>query len=579
MIRTQFNLPKADLFRKAVRSFSTTERAIFIFFATIFAGSALIMLLQVNNAFLMSIPVEGGELIEGTIGSPRFVNPLLSMNDADRDMSSLVYSGLLKATPDGELIPDLAERYEISDDGKVYSFFLKKNATFHNGNRVTTDDVEFTIQKAQDPALKSPRRANWEGVAIEKISDTEIHFILHEPYAPFIENATIGIIPKSIWKNATVDEFAFSEYNILAVGSGPYRVKSVGRDSAGIPNEYVLKSFNNYALGKPYISTLKIRFYSNEVDLARALEQGDIESASGLSSRIIKEFDIRGDTIIKSPLPRIFGVFFNQNQSPLFTNKEVRKALDISIDKKALIDDILSGYGMAIDGPIPPRSLSETANEATSSEDKIASAQKILEDAGWKKNSETGIYEKKTKSGTTALEFSLATGDAPELKRAAGIIQETWEKIGANIEIEIYETGDLNQNVIRPRKYDALLFGEIIGRDLDLYPFWHSSQRKDPGLNIALYVNNSVDKILEDARKTTDKNSQVEKYKEFETIIKDETPAIFLYSPYFLYIVPKKVENLSLGSLTVPSERFLNVHSWYIETSKVWKIFNRNNNK
>ncbi len=576
MFRKQFNLPHADALKKATRSFSLTERVIFLTFGTIFALSAFFMLLKVNESFLVSVPVAGGELVEGTIGSPRFVNPLLAISDADKDITALVYSGLLKATPDGALVGDLAERFEISEDGKTYTFFLRPDATFHNGTRVTTDDVEFTILKAQDPTLKSPRRANWDGVLIEKVSEQEIRFTLKQPYAPFIENTTLGILPRSIWKNATTDEFSFSEYNILAIGSGPYRVKSVGRDSAGIPNEYVLKSFNDYMLGAPYISTLRIRFYGNENELAQALEQGDIESTSGLSANIIKEFESRGTEVEKAILPRVFGVFLNQNEASIFTNKEVREALDYSIDKEALVLDILSGYGTPINGPIPPKAYTAQEGTTTSAEDRIKGAQKILEDAGWQKNSETGIFEKKTKSGTLTLQFSLATGDALELKRAAAMIQETWEALGADIEVEIYETGDLNQNVIRPRTYNALLFGEIVGRDLDLYPFWHSSQRNDPGLNIALYVNNSVDKLLEEARSTTDRKIQMEKYKEFESIIKEETPSIFLYSPSFLYVIPQKVEKLSLGQLTIPGERFLNVHEWYIETSKVWKIFNRN---
>ncbi len=575
MFRKQFNLPHAETLKKAHRSFSLTEKFIFYVFTLLFCISAFFLLLQVNNAFLVSIPVRGGELVEGILGSPRFVNPLLAISEADKDLSALVYSGLLKATPEGNLIPDLAENFSISEDGLTYTFFLKEGLTFHNGTRITTDDVLFTIEKAQDPLLKSPRKANWDGVVVQKISDREIHFILSKPYAPFIENFTLGILPRSIWKNTTTDEFSFSEYNISPVGSGPFKVKSVKRDSGGIPDEYTLKAFNEYVLGAPFIDTLRIRFYSTQSELAQALEQKDIESASGLSPYVVKEFESLGHIVEKTILPRIFGVFFNQNEAQIFTHTEVRKALDLSIDKDALIEDILSGYGTSIDSPIPPRTFS-VKKESPESSQRLDEARKILEDAGWQKNTETGIYGKKTKGGEEVLSFSLATGDAPELKRAAAIIQEAWENLGVLLDVEIYETGDLNQNVIRPRAYDALLFGEIVGRDLDLYPFWHSSQRNSPGLNIALYVNSSVDKLLEEARLTTDKSLQTEKYKEFESIIKEESPAVFLYAPHFLYIAPEKVRNLSLGQTTIQAERFLNIHTWYIETSKVWKIFNRN---
>jgi len=574
ILRKRFHLPHAETTRKAVHSFSLTERVVFWVLFAIFALSALIMLVKVNNHFLVSVPVKGGELTEGILGSPRFVNPLLAISDADRDVTALVYSGLLRATPNGELVPDLADRYEISEDGLTYTFFLKEDIRFHDGTALTADDVEFTLTKAQEPNLKSPRRANWEGVTIEKISDKEIRFILKQPYAPFLENVTLGILPKHIWKNATVDEFAFSEYNILAIGSGPYKIRDVNRNSAGLPNEYVLRANSSFALGEPYIGTLRLKFYGNEASLAEALESADVESVNSLSAALVKEFENNGRRVETAVLPRVFGVFFNQNEATLFTNKEVRMALNEAIDKNTLVKNILSGYGSAIDGPIPREADPSIGDLATSSEAFILKAQATLENAGWKKNEETGVYEKKGKSSTMSLAFSIATGDAPELKHSAAIIEETWEKLGASVDVEIYETGDLNQSVIRPRKYSSLLFGEIIGRNMDLFPFWHSSQRNDPGLNIALYVNNSADRLLEQARTITDTDERNAKYSEFEEKIKEDTPAVFLYSPSFLYIVPKKIENLRLGGLTVPSDRFLGIHTWYIETSKVWKIFN-----
>ncbi|OHA93661.1 MAG: hypothetical protein A2W58_02350 [Candidatus Zambryskibacteria bacterium RIFCSPHIGHO2_02_38_10.5] len=145
--------------------------------------------------------------------------------------------------------------------------------------------------------------------------------------------------------------------------------------------------------------------------------------------------------------------------------------------------------------------------------------------------------------------------------------------MGADVEVKIFEIGDLNQNIIRPRKYDALLFGEIVGRDLDLYPFWHSSQRVDPGLNIALYTNIKANKLLENIRKETDETLQKKYFDAFKKEIKNDVPAVFTYSPYFIYLIPKKIHNVTLGTLTTPSERFSNIFEWYIETNHVWKIF------
>jgi peptide/nickel transport system substrate-binding protein len=565
---------KEDRLAETVKTFSPTEKLIFWVFMGILFIALIGLLAQVNKKFLVEVPDYGGSLKEGILGSPRFVNPLLAISDADKDLVSLLYSGLVKVTSDGSFVPDLAESFSISEDGLVYTFILRENARFHDGTQVTTDDVEFTVARAQDAGLKSPKRANWDGVTLEKISEREINFVLKQAYAPFLENLTLGILPKHLWKNLTIDEFAFSEYNIEPVGSGPYEIYSIEKSSSGVPNKYLLKAFDHYALGEPFITEISLNFYGSELDLVSSLEDGDIESASGISAKGAATIERTNLLTRETVLPRVFGIFFNQNQAHLFTNKEVREALNVALDKERIVNEVLFGYGVVIDGPIPPLEKTSQAN-STSTKNRLADAMEILADAGWEANEETGVLEKKTKQENFSLSFSITTSDVPELKRVAELIQADWQALGADIDLEIFETGDLNQNVIRPRKYDALFFGEIVGRDLDLYPFWHSSQRNDPGLNIALYVNSTADDILEEARATQDMEKRVAEYKKFEEVLKKDIPAVFVYSPSFIYYVPEKIRNLKLGQLTIPGERFSNIHEWYTETDHIWKIFNK----
>jgi peptide/nickel transport system substrate-binding protein len=200
-------------------------------------------------------------------------------------------------------------------------------------------------------------------------------------------------------------------------------------------------------------------------------------------------------------------------------------------------------------------------------------AVEILAKAGWKPDPENGVLEKTVKKTTERLEFTISTSNTPELKSAALIIKESWEKLGAKVNLAFFDTGDLNQGIIRPRKYDALLFGEIVGRDLDLYAFWHSSQRNDPGLNIANYTNIKADKILEQARTTNDIFDRLDKYNSFAEEVAKDIPAIFIYSPYFIYILPEKIKGVEILNIALPSERFLDVKDWFIETDHVWKIF------
>jgi peptide/nickel transport system substrate-binding protein len=573
IFKKRWQLPKADLANRAIRSFTITEKLIFWFFAVLFIFTGLLLLWKVNTSFMVEVPDHGGELVEGIIGSPRFVNPLLAMGDADKDVTSLVYSGLMKVSPDGDLIPDLAKSYDISSDGLTYTFTLKDNVKFQDGTAVSVDDVVFTIQKAQDPALKSPKRGSWDGITIQKINDKEVSLTLKQPYGPFLQNTTLGILPKHIWQDASSDQFSFSQYNIQPIGSGPYRVTSIARNSAGIPIGYTLKSFANYAQGEPYIDTLTLKFYPDEAGLLDAYDKGNIESGYGFSAATISELESRGVSVKKSILPRIFAVFFNQSQAPVFANKEVRIALDTALDKDRIVKEVLHGYGTAIDGPIPPL-MATTSIDTKSEDERFALASAILKKAGWTKNAtSSGVWIKKDKKTTQTMSFSIATGDAPELKAAAQKITDDWNKFGAKVDLQVYETGDLNQNIIRPRKYDALFFGEIVGRDLDFFPFWHSSQRNDPGLNIALYVNSKVDKILESARAISDAKDRNAKYADFANIIATDQPVVFTYAPSFLYVLSEKVQGVKIGQLTTPGERFANIEKWYVETNRIWNIF------
>lgn len=559
---------------RVTHAFSLTEKVAFYILVTIAIVTGLTFLANLNNKFLVEVPDRGGEITEGIVGIPRFVNPVLAVSDADKDLVSLVFSGLLKASQDGKLVPDLAAHYTISPDGRTYTFTLRDNIFFHDGDPITTDDIEFTIQKIQDSTIKSPKRPIWDGVIVQKINDKEITFSLKQAYAPFIDNFTVGIIPKHIWRDVPTDQFSFSELNINAIGNGPYYIKKVGRNSYGLSNYYTLKSFDSYPLGQPFVKYINLSFYQNIEELLAAFQNGDIDTLSGVSATDLKTLNLKNSSITTASLPRVFGVFFNQNQANVFLNKEVRIALDAAIDKDRIIKEVLGDYATKIDSPIPASLIKETdvkPTPKTSSHSDLAIS--MLTKAGWAINSKTGVMEKKVGTNTVALSFSLATSDAIELKQIAEYIKQDWEKIGVTVDIRVFEIGDLNQNVIRPRKFEALLFGEVVGREYDLYPFWHSSQRNDPGLNIALYANISADKILEDLRTIQDPEIREKRAHDFEVLFKTDMPASFIYSPEFVYVIPKNLRNVSLGKLTTPSERFNNVQEWYIETNKVWKIF------
>lgn len=554
-----------------IHKLGTTERTIFGFFAIILTMSSIALASYVNNMFLVAIPSHGGEIKEGIIGLPHSINPVLAFTDVDRDLDTLIYSGLMKYE-NGNLVPDIAESYKVSDDGLVYNFKLKRNVRFHDGIPLTAKDVEFTIKKIQDSTIKSPKKPEWANIGIKVINEYEIEFSLKQVYTPFITNTTIGILPEHTWSKIDPNQFLFSQTNLEPIGSGPYKISSIVKNKDGIPTSYKLEAWQRYHGDEPYITNLSIFFFSNEKDALDSYKNGIIESIAGISPKQANAIraGVPEAKILHFPLPRVFGVFFNQNQAQIFSYPEVRQALNLAINKQYIIERVLYGYGININSPIPQDNY--TKSTSTDQSPSLEKAKDILTKSGWVINKD-GILEKKNGKTITTLEFSISTADTPELKETAEIIKSQWEELGAKVNVKIFEYGDLYQNVISTRKYDSLLFGEFIGKDLDLYAFWHSSQRNSPGLNVANYVNSKVDKLLEDARTSFDEKEKDKIYSQFSEIIQRDIPAVFIYSPEFMYVVPDKIQGINLKDITTISDRFYNIEKWYIQTEKVWKVF------
>lgn len=587
----KFKLPGEQLAAAALGAFSPRERAIFWTLMAIMAGSTVGMLFHINRVFLVKVPAHGGTLLEGAIRSPILINPLFAgserASEVDRDLTTLLYSGLLRRSSDGVLVPDLAERYEISPDGLTYTFYLKENIVWHDGKPITASDIVFTVERAQDPLLESPQRANWENVGVEELSERKIRFILKDPYTPFLENLTMGILPRHIWESIDPAQFEYNRYNREPIGSGPYAYVSMKRDKNDVPVSYELEAFDRFASGTPYIEKIRIQFYTNEDALLAALRAGEIRSTAYLSPEGAAALKDEGFRIKTNALRHVFGVFFNQNQETVFADAAVRRALRDSVDRERITSQVFRGFATPLSGPLPPGTLGYTsilsnapdapATSTPSFAEKIAAERTRLEQNGWKWSDTDGALVKKSGKETKKLSFAISTiapSSIPALKAVAAILEENWKALGADVSIKVFETrGDLSQSAIRPRKYDALLFGEVIGRGSDPYAFWHSSQRLDPGLNIALYANIKADKLLEEGRIATTTERRAEINRDLAEIIAQDAPAIFLYAPHLMYAVPRELGGMTLGNVVTPSERFAGVADWYLTTTKVWKLF------
>lgn len=568
---------KQSFFTKVFFSFSYTEKLIFLLISLVFLFTGLTLLLQYNESILEVVPVQGGLIEEGVIGTPRFVNPVIAVSDTDNDLVSLIYSGLMRIDEQGNLINDLAESYTVSEDGLTYTFLLKKDVTFHDNTPVTATDIVFTIDKIKTDIIKSPQRGNWDSIEVYANNEHEVEFSLPNPFPAFLLNTTLGILPSHIWQGVSDEEFPFTERNINPVGTGPYMVKKINKNSAGIAESYTLEAFNKFSLGSPYIEEVIIQFYKSELLLLEAIQNKEISSAGGISPQNAEGLEKSNHVITQFSLPRVFGVFYNQNQSPVLASLNVRRALEFATNKTEIVETVFNKYGQATNSPIPVALLTQEKLSNSSSSDtsidtfSTEEALRLFTEAGFDYTADAILED----GDGQPLSITLATADVPELVQVARLLEKQWKDVGIAVTVDIFSTRDFTQNIIRSRSYDAILFGEVIGRDVDLYPFWHSSQRNDPGLNIANYANIDADAALEEARLLQESELKTEALQIITREIEQDAPALFLYNPDYIYVVPEELRGITPQTIMNGSDRFTTIHKWYKDTDRVWNFFNK----
>lgn len=573
---TKPSLGVLDKFLHRIEGTPASDRLVLriLFFMVVATG--IWFALSLNDERSAITPTRGGTIVEGIVGTPRFVNPALALTRADQDVTALVYSGLMRIDDQGNLVTDIADNITVSDDGLTYNILLRKDVTFHDGTPLTARDVTFTIKLIQDPDLKSPLRGNWSDVIVEEIDEYELNIVLEEAYAPFIENFTFGIMPAHAWSSLPIEQLPFSQLNTEPIGSGPFLIASAKRDTSGLISSYTLTAYRQPKTDSK-IDAVLLQFYQNEAALLSALNAHNIDATAYLSPDQIGDVLERGYKLIEEPLPRVFGIFFNQNRSAALRDTAVRQALTVALDRSVLIDTALNGYGVPTASPILLASttlqsgngITDTAT-TTPAEQAIA----ILRSGGWIKDS-LGTWEKKINDDTVPLSITLRTSNTPLFSSLVDSVSEQWEAIGVSVTTEQFEQADLVQSVIRPRDFGALLFGLDMSRAYDLYPFWHSSQQDDPGLNIAQYANVEVDKLLQTARTEAYGPERQATLAKASSIITNEYPAVFLFQPTLTYVVRDDMTVTAIARPGRPSDRFNNITEWHTESDSLWEFFRK----
>lgn len=543
-------------------------------------------------------PVLGGEYTEGLLGEPKYINPLYAnLSDVDSDLAHLIFSSLLRHDQDGNLVNDLAESYEISEDNKQYIFKIKNNVKWHNGNNLNADDIIFTFNAIKDPGYKSSLRLSYAGVEIEKVDDYSIKFILSEPYAAFLDTLVFGIMPQEAWLQINPQTANLAELNLKPIGSGSYKFKALTKDKSGVIRSFTLVSNTEYYLTPAKVESLTFKFFYDSTEAITALNAGEVDGLSYLPKLLEGEIkNSKQYNFQKLNLPQLTVLFFNTNNNLAFAEKEVRWALSYAINKPQLIQDVLSQDARQIDGPILPENFAFNdqakkydfnQTEANSSLDKVGwkivditkvEITKAQEDVKSKdeaiKNQAQQILDlgegKWRKKKDSFLMVKLTTVDRGENSAVVEQIKKYWEQVNVKTITELLPVSQIYSDIIKPRKFEALFYGQVVGADPDPYAFWHSSQAANNGFNIVNFSNKEVDQLLEDARTTMDKNVRLEKYKKFQEILAEEQPAIFIYSPLYTYLQNKEINGFVGKNIQLPYDRFDNITDWYLKVKKAF---------
>jgi len=536
----------------------------------IFILSTAILGIRLYNNNTVITAKEGGAYTEGIAGAPQLINPIFanSAREIDLDLTTLVFSGLLQYNDKQELVNDLSESFTVSEDQKQYSFVLRQNVVWHDGAEFNADDVIFTFESIKNPQWKSPHSAKFKDTQIEKIDDRTVKFSLKDANPNFLDSLTIGIIPVHLWENVPAISATLSELNLKPIGTGPYAYSNISREKkSGVIKEYEFEANARFYRGRPNLQTVRVKFFSNAAELSDALKNRQIDGARPIASGegINLSSVSKKANVYKILLPQYTAAFFNK-KNQILKEKGVREALILAARKSEIaVLPELSGSKL-VDGPIIPGSY-EYADDVKRYEYDKKKAEELLDLAGFKAQ-ESGIRKK----GDQELIFSLKTINDPILVKIAEILQKQWSEVGVKINIEPIEAAVFQKEAIKPRNFDIVLATEYVGRNNDLYPFWHSSQAKETGFNLSDIKNRDIDGLLDASRTIANKEERAKKIKEAQNLIlTSEIPALFLYQPAYPYIVSSEIKGLKDSSLANFSERFNDIGAWYIKTKRIWK--------
>jgi peptide/nickel transport system substrate-binding protein len=531
----------------------------------ILGGGLLFQMRSLQAEYLTIEPTSGGVYNEGVLGNVKNINPIYATSQGDTSISALLFSSLLTYDQNNQLTGDLAKEWKADATSKVYTVVLRDDIYWHDGEKVSADDVVFTYQTIQNPDAKSPYYNAWRGIKVEKINDTTVTFTLPNAYSPFFHLLTNGIIPEHKLAAISKEQLRGNMFNTReAVGSGPFKLRTIvveKTSEAQTEEEIQLVKNPSYHRGQVQLDGFTVKTYADQGSLQQALEKKEVV---GAVVDVVDE-NSQNMTTIRFNQTSAVMVFLNTSR-PLMANAKLREAL-ISATDPGIVAAQLNYPTSAVRSPLLKDQIGydETILQIGQSSEKT---NMLLSELGWVW-SEGEPYRKKDGKELTIEFVSENTSDYSKLSEE---LQRQWGQYGIKTNVTLENSADISTTSLASKEYDALLYAINIGPDPDVYVYWHSSQAKPeakPGYNFSVYSSAKADQSLEDGRSRSDPNLRTVKYKSFLEAWKADIPAIGLYQPRIAYTTNVPVYNLQEMTINTAADRYRNVHNWQINTQKI----------
>lgn len=540
-----------------------------VFLTLVLVAVLLLTQKQAEVTLTVPQPVSGGVYTEALIGSFGRLNPLLDLyNPADRDIDRLIFSGLLRFDSTGTPVPDLADSWGVSLDGTIYNVSIRPNAVWHDGQPVTSDDVIFTIglMQSEFSAFPPDVRALWSQVEVVRLSDKALQFRLPEPYAPFLDYLTFGVLPLHLLQNVPPDQLVNAPFNAMPVGSGPFRFEQLVVEESQVTG-VVLSANPDYYGQRPYIEQIVFRYYPDAASAMEAYQDGEVLGISQITPEVLPAALADPNlALYSSRMPRLTMVLLNLNNNdvPFFQDKEIRRALMMGLNRQWMVNTYLGGQAILTDSPLLPGTWAYY-DGLDPVEFNRRGAIDLLQEEGYLLPPD-GLA--RAREGVV-LRFTLLYPDDGLHALLAQAIQRDWAALGVEVNLEAVPYRQLIDNRLARREYQAALVDLDMSRayDPDPYPFWHQAEITG-GQNYSQWDNRTASEYLEQARVIADRQARARLYRNFQVIFARELPALPLFFEIYNYGVDGQVRGVQVAPLFEPADRFNSIWNWYLVTGR-----------